>query len=315
MADGRVSEAMKDNLLINISKDIDILLEDDEVKDESNEHFIDRKLTEMHFKRMKNELMYDLKEFVRSEVAKIADSLRIERDFFCPAETRKFDDNGIFNKSQNDRIAFLEEEIRFKNLLLNKLVPNSNSIKCEKSNFPTQQDIFNSSNTILENTLSNKVINEQIYCIPKKTLKINKSDCVNVTNFTHENKFDSLPIENINENRKSIHNDEKNNNRSTKNRRHRENKNKKKSIQIIGDSIIKEIKGWKLSDDNSNVIVKTFPGASTKCMQSYVKPTTEKNPDVIILHCGTNDLRSKSTPEEISSKIIDLALSLNKDKI
>ena len=47
-------------------------------------------------------------------------------------------------------------------------------------------------------------------------------------------------------------------------------------------------------------------------MQSYVKPTTEKNPDVI---CGTNDLRSKykSTPEEISTKIIDLALSLNKD--
>ena len=83
----------------------------------------------------------------------------------------------------------------------------------------------------------------------------------------------------------------------------------RKKIHIIGDSIIKEVKGWKISSKDQKIVVSTFPGASTNCMASYIKPTTDLYPDVIILHCGTNDLRMKTNPEEISDKIVNLALS------
>jgi hypothetical protein len=45
-------------------------------------------------------------------------------------------------------------------------------------------------------------------------------------------------------------------------------------------------------------IVKTFPGASVSDMKHYVKPTLDKNPELIVLHVGTNDIHLKE-PEEI----------------
>ena len=44
-------------------------------------------------------------------------------------------------------------------------------------------------------------------------------------------------------------------------------------------------------------------------MLHYVKPTTEKQPDHIILHIGTNDLRNKS-PEVMISTIQKLGESI-----
>ncbi|CAB4034257.1 RNA-directed DNA polymerase from transposon BS [Paramuricea clavata] len=69
---------------------------------------------------------------------------------------------------------------------------------------------------------------------------------------------------------------------------------------IVGDSILKHLYPRKLQQGiNGKAIIKTFPGASIDDMLHYVKPTTEKQPDHIILHIGTNDLRSKS-PEVMS---------------
>ena len=50
-----------------------------------------------------------------------------------------------------------------------------------------------------------------------------------------------------------------------------------------------------------------FSGATTACMESYIKPTLQRNTDKGILHIGTNDLRSRKEPLEIASSIIDLA--------
>ena len=143
----------------------------------------------------------------------------------------------------------------------------------------------------------------------------------NVNQFVHANKYGDLPVGNINvsnndDNDNVSVNSETNvsDNRLAKRQRYQNNKKKKKSIHIIGDSIIKEIKGWDLSDKNNSVVIKTFPGASTKCMKSYIQPTTDKNPDVVVLHCGTNDLRSNIKPEELGKRIVDLALSIKKEK-
>lgn len=82
-----------------------------------------------------------------------------------------------------------------------------------------------------------------------------------------------------------------------------------KVTQIIGDSIVKEVKGWKLSSNENKIIVKSFSGATTKCMESYAIPTTNMSPDNIIIHCGTNDLNRIET-DQIAQNIVKLAIKL-----
>ena len=44
-------------------------------------------------------------------------------------------------------------------------------------------------------------------------------------------------------------------------------------------------------------------------MEFYIIPTLEQNPETIIIHSGTNDLKSDSSPEEIARDIIKLTTS------
>ena len=82
---------------------------------------------------------------------------------------------------------------------------------------------------------------------------------------------------------------------------------------ILGDSMVKDIKGWKLSRSTRKVVVKHFSGAKTKDMKSYVIPTVEQKPDNLILHTGTNDLKNIDTPEEITMGILNLAMTCKTD--
>ena len=86
-------------------------------------------------------------------------------------------------------------------------------------------------------------------------------------------------------------------------------KNKLPVTVILGDSIVKDVKGWKLSDDKNKVVVKHFSGAKTKDMEFCIIPTLEQNPETIILNSGTNDLKRDSCPEEIARDIIKLITS------
>ena len=42
-------------------------------------------------------------------------------------------------------------------------------------------------------------------------------------------------------------------------------------------------------------------------MESYIIPTLKRNPDVVIIHCGTNDL-GKEDPGKIATKITRVAI-------
>ena len=81
---------------------------------------------------------------------------------------------------------------------------------------------------------------------------------------------------------------------------------------ILGDPIIKDVKGWELTDD-SNKVVKSFRGPTTTQMKWHVKPTMEQNPKNIILHCGTNDINDDSDPQNVAEEIVELAKSISKD--
>ena len=83
---------------------------------------------------------------------------------------------------------------------------------------------------------------------------------------------------------------------------------------ILGDSMVKDIKSWKMSRSTHKVVVKHFSGAKTKDMKSYVIPTVEQKPDNIILHTGTNDLKTIDKPEEITMKILNLAMTCKTDR-
>ena len=57
--------------------------------------------------------------------------------------------------------------------------------------------------------------------------------------------------------------------------------------------------------------VRSFSGANVSCMVFHVKPNRrDDKPDHIILHTGTNDLRTEKTTSQIAKFIMDLTISL-----
>lgn len=90
----------------------------------------------------------------------------------------------------------------------------------------------------------------------------------------------------------------------------------KRSITIIGDSVIKDIKSYKMRKTlftQDKIYIKSFPGATTEDMKDYIKPTLKYKPNMVILHMGTNSLRSNKTAEEIATDITNLAIEAKTD--
>ena len=48
--------------------------------------------------------------------------------------------------------------------------------------------------------------------------------------------------------------------------------------------------------------------------ESYIQPTLERAPSNVILHCGTNDLKTSTDREQIAENIMNLAKSMKIDK-
>ena len=57
------------------------------------------------------------------------------------------------------------------------------------------------------------------------------------------------------------------------------------------------------------MIVKHFSGSTTEYMKTYIQSPLMRDPDRVIIHVGTNDLRSSQDPETIAKNIIDIAKS------
>ncbi|KAM7430853.1 hypothetical protein ABFA07_018487 [Porites harrisoni] len=64
---------------------------------------------------------------------------------------------------------------------------------------------------------------------------------------------------------------------------------------------------------NSQVKIATFPGCTTQDMKDHIKPLLRRNPDEIIIHVGTNSLRSSNTPRECAVELIDLAEAVSSE--
>ena len=91
-------------------------------------------------------------------------------------------------------------------------------------------------------------------------------------------------------NRKEIKTNKENNNYHDITESFERSKNKN-IVAIVGDSMLKNVQGFKLSNNENRVVVKSFSGAKTTCMLDYIKPSITRKPNMIIIHCGTNDLK------------------------
>ena len=85
---------------------------------------------------------------------------------------------------------------------------------------------------------------------------------------------------------------------------------------ILDDSIVRDIDQHKVRKglfNNEKVYVNNFSGATVNHMKIYVIPTKRFENDLVILHCGTNDLRS-ANPNDFAEEIIELALDMKTEK-
>ena len=79
-----------------------------------------------------------------------------------------------------------------------------------------------------------------------------------------------------------------------------ESRNEKRVV-LLGDSIIKNINGYELSNqvEKGKIYVESYSGSKIRCMEDHAKPTSRTDPDHIILHVGTNDLPTRKTPMKL----------------
>ena len=165
----------------------------------------------------------------------------------------------------------------------NKNNSNNNKGNCINSNGSNSNSDSNNNSSSKENNINSSNINS----------KINTN---NINNNSKEN--------NINSNGGDITNTNK-------------QEQTRKTAFIIGDSMVKKNDGYLLTSSVNHkyiVQVRPFLSAKTIDMLDYIKPTKRDfNPDVCLLHVGTNDLSSNKSPEQISMDILNLANSLKLD--
>ena len=79
----------------------------------------------------------------------------------------------------------------------------------------------------------------------------------------------------------------------------------KPTIVTVGDSIVKDVKGWLMSRDK-RVKVDSFSGANMEDVEDFITPIMRRKSDEIILYVGTNNLQNRS-PGMIADNILTLA--------
>ena len=89
-------------------------------------------------------------------------------------------------------------------------------------------------------------------------------------------------------------------------------KSRKKTVVIVGDSIVRNVPNRSLNQSLKEYfsVVKSFPGATAQDMKDYIKPSIARKPDMVVLHTGTNDLKSNQNSSDIANDIFNLAKNI-----
>ena len=204
------------------------------------------------------------------------------------------------SNSLRDEITYLRNECKTKNCIIQSLLENQN---------------------VFQKTVNTGKL--EPFIVPKKFASNIRTPLANPISTSNSFKLLSENFENIQEanhastTETNTVKDSKTKNANTSNapKKKRNNKDENKDVTaIVGDCIIKDGYGWELSDKENKVVVKQFSGSTTEDMKTYIQPPLKRDPDRVIIHVGTNDLRSNQDPETIAKNIIDIAKSSKTNK-
>ena len=202
-----------------------------------------------------------------------------------------------------NEITFLHEELKIKNTIITLLLENVVKLKDNHNN---ENRSIHSNNDVKINqseenntklTQSIETVEREITSTEPLNIIINDSDTRSRKSNQHYT------------------GDESSNLSDTITSQNKGGTNRKKTL-IVGDSIIKNIEGWRLNKRmKSSVAVKSIPGATTKGIKHHIKGCLEDNsPDSIILHVGTNNLKNKESVEDIANDITDNAIFIRNEE-
>lgn len=244
--------------------------------------FIDDKLYEV----LINNIKLEVQNVIDSKLSALKEVNELNRDKISePAENV----NEVLVKSFNDEISFLRKEIESKDVIIKMLLDE----RCLITKHTVEKE------SKIDNTLTFNKKNIS----PAVETNINSYNN-DINNSSHKNISKTIELIEVNDNQ--FH--------EVKPRKRNSNK---RQITVLGDSLVKNIQPHKVKKcmkPTDKIYVKSFPGASTMDMKDHSKPSQRYQPDLFILHTGSNDLRSTKSPEEISDEIINLAMELKTDE-
>ena len=61
-----------------------------------------------------------------------------------------------------------------------------------------------------------------------------------------------------------------------------------------------------------SVKIRPHPGASKDNLIDHIKPAIRKNPDIVVIHTGTNDLQNNCNIVKKAKKLVSAVLQHNK---
>ena len=82
-------------------------------------------------------------------------------------------------------------------------------------------------------------------------------------------------------------------------------------ITILGDSMINDLKhrDFQQKCQNHRFYAKSYPGATVADTAHYIQPSVQREPDLLLVHCGTNTLKGYKCAKNIANEIATLASS------
>ena len=270
--------------------------------------------------KLKTELMA-LKMFVTDQLYILKQSVGCPTTSECNFSSKE----SIYINSLHDQINYLKEENKIKNSIIQSLLCHSPSKNINDKNDQAENNL-----PISEIAEKDNFTNDPDNLSDKDVEGDTHVD--NVDNEKDEGRNKPIELKNVTKRKKkkkkkkdhseeldnsNIKEHDKGNRHNKIDTRHASPSKTKKSVFILGDSMVKKVNGFYLTKDIKHkflVKVRSFSSAKTRCMYDHAKPTIrEVNPEHIILHVGTNDLNSEKTASQISNSIIDLANSLKNE--
>ena len=203
--------------------------------------------------------------------------------------------NDLLIKSLNDHIAFLQKELASKDMIIKMLINDRRGYGKEHDYNDSKSKCANDNKMVVANTYDEL-----------KELDLLKDEKNNLF-IANANK-----ARNISERRQTCEYNKDISYTTVKRKKANE-----RSIAIIGDSMVKDVDPFdlrkKLNDKKSKVYRHNFNGATIDAMKHHSIPVMEFDPDLAILHVGTNSLRGGNTEGKIADDILSLASRMKKE--